>query len=880
MNSKTSILIVEDESIVAADIENRLLVLGYNVAGIAMSSEKTLDLIDKMHPDLVLMDIKLKGKTNGIDTAKILKGKYDLPVVYITGYADRNTLQQIKETEPFGFITKPFDDTELMGVIETAIHKYRMEQKLKESEEKYRILLQHTDDAIAIVQNRKIVYCSPAYEKFIGFTQEETINKSFLDFVISSDREGLRKYYEKHRKEEKIPKQCEVTLLHKNGRKLLVEIKTSLIEYAGKKASLLVIHNITELKKAEKRINHLNTVLRSIRNVNQLITREKNRKRLIHGICDTLVETRGYGFAWIGLRNEEKQFIHFAESGIGKDFKILTKILTQNKQVFCVQQALKKSGPIIIRDMNNTCTGCPLLGERYETNALTMRLEYENQVFGVLTVYVSKEYVYGQEEKQLYKEIGDDIGFALHGIEIEEKQKQIEEALQESQKHFRSIYENSAIGMYRTTPDGKILMANSVLIKMLGYSSFEELSQRNLEEEGFEPNYPCKKFKRLIEKKGKVIGFESVWKQKDGKKMYIRESASAFKDSKGNTIYYEGTVEDITERKHMEDMLRESEEKFRSFLNSTSNLAFLKDKNFRHVMINTAYKNFLNKKEEEIIGMTDFDLLPKQLAKQCRESDKKAIITGKVVVIEEKYGDNYYETRKFPVKIKDKIGVGGIITNITERKQAEIMQQKAKQEKVNILDAQLEHVIYEDKEMKILWPNQAACDSVSMKREDLIGRYCYEIWPEIDKPCEDCPVILAMKTRKPQSIEKSTPDGRFWFIRGYPVRDLNDQIIGAIEVTQEITKRKLAEEQIKKDLEEKDILLKEIHHRVKNNLQVMRSLIHLQQIQEKNPVFQESAKKLSNRILSMALIHEQLYSHMIESTKNFCYYMYRNFHER
>jgi PAS domain S-box-containing protein len=115
-----------------------------------------------------------------------------------------------------------------------------------------------------------------------------------------------------------------------------------------------------------------------------------------------------------------------------------------------------------------------------------------------------------------------------------------------------------------------------------------------------------------------------------------------------------------------------------------------------------------------------------------------------------------------------------------------------------ILDSQLEHVIYEDTEMRILWPNKSACESVNMTREELIGRHCYEIWPQLSEPCEDCPVIKAMETRQPESTEKDTPDGRSWFIRGYPVLDAKGEIIGAIEITQDITDRKRAEEVQKK----------------------------------------------------------------------------------
>jgi PAS domain S-box-containing protein len=117
-------------------------------------------------------------------------------------------------------------------------------------------------------------------------------------------------------------------------------------------------------------------------------------------------------------------------------------------------------------------------------------------------------------------------------------------------------------------------------------------------------------------------------------------------------------------------------------------------------------------------------------------------------------------------------------------------------EKGVILDSLVEHVIYEDKEMKILWANRAATESAGLVYEQLIGRHCYEVWPQRSDPCPDCPVVKAMETGEPQEITKKTPDGRAWFIRGYPVRDVNGHIIGAIETTLEITERRRTEEEL------------------------------------------------------------------------------------
>ena len=124
-----------------------------------------------------------------------------------------------------------------------------------------------------------------------------------------------------------------------------------------------------------------------------------------------------------------------------------------------------------------------------------------------------------------------------------------DEALRESEERYRNIFENAPIGIYRTTPAGRIIMANPTLINMLGYSSFEDLTRRDPEKEGYEPPFAREQFIETIEKEGEIKGLESVWRKKDSSKIYIRENARAVKDEDGNTLYYEGTVEDITERK-------------------------------------------------------------------------------------------------------------------------------------------------------------------------------------------------------------------------------------------------------------------------------------------------------------------------------------------
>jgi len=144
--------------------------------------------------------------------------------------------------------------------------------------------------------------------------------------------------------------------------------------------------------------------------------------------------------------------------------------------------------------------------------------------------------------------------------------KRAEEALRVSEEQYRSLFENATLGIYQTTPDGRIVAANPAMVRMLGYDSFDELASRNLEEEGYEPEASRERFKARIEREGRVEGLESVWTRKDGKRLHVRENAVAVRDDDGKVLFYEGTVEDITaqreaeaERRNLEAQLRQTQ---------------------------------------------------------------------------------------------------------------------------------------------------------------------------------------------------------------------------------------------------------------------------------------------------------------------------------
>jgi two-component system, response regulator PdtaR len=132
---KPAIFIVEDESIVANDIRETLLSLGYDVKGIAKSGETAVEMVRKTRPDLVLMDIHLAGKMDGVEAAGTIHALCNIPVIYLTAYADKPLLERAKVTEPYGYVLKPYDERELHSVIEMALYKHRIAREIKKRDD-------------------------------------------------------------------------------------------------------------------------------------------------------------------------------------------------------------------------------------------------------------------------------------------------------------------------------------------------------------------------------------------------------------------------------------------------------------------------------------------------------------------------------------------------------------------------------------------------------------------------------------------------------------------------------------------------------------------------------------------------------------------------
>ncbi len=244
---KTRILVVEDEGLVARDLENMTRSMGYEVCGLASTADEAIDKVASLRPDLVLMDVVIKGTLDGISAAEKIWEVYHIPVIYVTAYTDEVTIHRATLSEPFGYVLKPFDERELKIAVEMAVYKSRMSLKLREREEYLSALLKSIGDGvIATDSGGLITFLNPLAEKLTGWKQEEALNKP-LSEVFTTPGLAPESLLSSHQ----TP--IETTLCSRDGKEFPVEKIIMPLNSSGGNSSghVLVFRDISARKQAE-----------------------------------------------------------------------------------------------------------------------------------------------------------------------------------------------------------------------------------------------------------------------------------------------------------------------------------------------------------------------------------------------------------------------------------------------------------------------------------------------------------------------------------------------------------------------------------------------------------------------------------------------------
>jgi len=259
----TKVLLVEDETIVARDIEHMLLGLGYQVVDVLTDGFQSIEASKKLKPNIVLMDIRLKGKIDGIEAANQIYNELNIPVVYITAHADEKTMERAKITEPFGYILKPFDEKELQTTIEIALYKFKIQMRLKERERWLSAVLTSIKDGVITADNKgAVTFMNPAAEKLTGWKQQEAMARQFSEIFQARKETTLKpiqispKLAREAFQKGTFSRPTDVLLISKNKKKIPVNYRVASISDGQGNSSGVVLSftDVSLRKKAEEEL--------------------------------------------------------------------------------------------------------------------------------------------------------------------------------------------------------------------------------------------------------------------------------------------------------------------------------------------------------------------------------------------------------------------------------------------------------------------------------------------------------------------------------------------------------------------------------------------------------------------------------------------------
>jgi PAS domain S-box-containing protein len=255
--TKTTILVVENEAIVAMDLAAKLRQLGYEVAGTAAEGEAAVALACRLRPHLVLMDIRLEGPMDGIQAAEAIRSQYDVPVVYLTAHSDAATLGRAKLTGPFGYILKPFEERELAIQIEMALYQHQADRRLRQQREWLRVTLTSIGDAvIATDAGLRISFVNPVAESLTGWPAADAVGQPLTSvFRIINEQTGrpLEEPVTRALRERRVVALANhAALVTKDGRTVPIEDSAApILDAAGQViGAVLVFHDVTEKRRA------------------------------------------------------------------------------------------------------------------------------------------------------------------------------------------------------------------------------------------------------------------------------------------------------------------------------------------------------------------------------------------------------------------------------------------------------------------------------------------------------------------------------------------------------------------------------------------------------------------------------------------------------
>jgi len=626
---------------------------------------------------LVLLDLGLPD-SQGFDTfVKIYTQAPRVPIVVLSGLADEQlAIKTVQEGAQDYLVKGHVDSHALVRTICYAIERKRMEELLRESETQVRKLFEAIPDSILVHDDEgTILHINKIGAERLEWSAKDLVGKNLREIVTPENRASIAD----HIRETLKVGWCrfETTYVARSGWQIMVEVNDRPIKFGKEKAILRVARDITERKRAEAKEKHLNLIVCTVRRVNQLIIREKDRDKLLKGACENLVENRGYYSAWIALLDESGGLVTTAEAGLGKAFLPMIEQLKRGEITTCGQKALSQPDVVVTEDPLSTCADCPLTKQYADRGAMTVQLEYGGRVYGLSSVSIPVDFTVGEEEQALFTEVAD-IAFALHSLELEEERKSAEDALRSSHDYLKRLTNSMGDAVFSVKMPGRVIEWANDSFKLIGYDPRECIGSTT------EFLYPDKseflnfgnKLKKALAAEKDILHAEQLLQRKNGEVFPAEITATLFRE-KGKIVSVTSIVRDITERKQAEEALRESEDKYRTFFKTTRDAVFITTKDGKWIDFNDTTLELLGYKDRDELheaGVLEIYVDPESRRRLREKVEQQEFVKDEPAILRKK--DNSIINVLVTADVrKDEngniLGYYGTFKDITERMRAE-----------------------------------------------------------------------------------------------------------------------------------------------------------------------------------------------------------------
>ena len=639
--SNARILIVEDEQIVAMDIQSTLESLGYKIVGQADNGPEAILKAAELHPDLVLMDIGLKGEIDGIEAATQIRAQFDLPVIFLTAFANQSTLERAREAEPFGYILKPFEENDLTIAIEMALYKHSIEYKLRESENKFRNVIEHASDAIALNDSQgNIIEWNPSMEAITGLKRSEVLGQSAAEVTFrlmpkkikSEDVEAENKNQWQQAVQNGYVNTDQMTVReieNAQGVRRIIQSNGFAFRVKNELFGGVIIRDITENKRVETELKESETRYRELIELAADGVLLGSHEGIIIGANSYMLNLAGRTLAnLIGLHISAL----FDPQEINKPFRF--DLLEKGETVISERNLLRPDGTFTQVEMHTKMM-----------------------------------------PNGTYQSIYHDIS----------ERKQAEEELIVKETAIASSI--NAIAMADLS--GRLTYVNEAFLKLWGYDHISEVLGLPVTAFWKSEDQAVQVVEALNSKAGWVG--EMSAKDRHGIHLDVQVSAHLVRTKNGHPICMMASFIDITENKRAEEALRRSEEKFRKLVESMDDIVFTLDLEKRHSGVFGSWVEKAGMTPEMFLGKTSREVLGDDYAKIHDEMNERAL-SGEIVSYEwsggTKENPQYVYTTLSPIKDSSgKItGLVGVGRNITQRKILEQVEHEQRQLAEALLD--------------------------------------------------------------------------------------------------------------------------------------------------------------------------------------------------